>query len=241
MLDTFQACFVSFCFCSTNAIHFRLLFPNFQSSLQCILAPFKACVCGGRELISNSDSCTCRGKLFPGVCNTTHNRLTFCPCLKREMHILLASASCTDLCLLCNSLIVITLILFGFVVFLIQDVSSFFTFLLLHLLLPFFSIMYLPLSLLPRPYPMQPKKLVYSMLYIFIYYIYFYLDLQKSSHHHKLPVKRLLDLVPKRDRESWFGPTLSSLSWTFFKQAILKQMLTDGKFTAHECPLIVQF
>ena len=75
-------------------------------------------------------------------------------------------------------------------------------------------------------------KLAYSLGYVAIYYIYFSNHLKshdRSHDSHVLPIKSLKDTLPNPNgAKQWFNPYLTTLSWSFFKQSLLKQLLTDG-------------
>lgn len=76
-------------------------------------------------------------------------------------------------------------------------------------------------------------KLAYSLGYVSIYYVYFshhMRSLAKSSDSHVIPFRSLKDIQPIPDgAKQWFNPYLTQLAWSFFKQSLLKQLLTDGK------------
>jgi len=70
--------------------------------------------------------------------------------------------------------------------------------------------------------------LAYSLGYILIYYGYFS-HRMRSHDAHMLPARSIIETLPRRDgARQWFSPYLTQLSWSFFKQSFLKQILTDG-------------
>ena len=76
-------------------------------------------------------------------------------------------------------------------------------------------------------------QLMYSLCYVTIYYGYFYQLLQSpgdSTERRLLPIARVTGIFPSKDGAGqWFSPYLTTLSWSFFKQSFLKQLLTDGE------------
>ena len=97
-------------------------------------------------------------------------------------------------------------------------------------------------------------KLVYSLGYVLIYYGYFSREMS-SRDSHKLPTQSITQTLPGPDGakvslkclgsqklifidyfthlsctiQKWFDSYLTHLSWSFFKQSLLKQILTDGR------------
>lgn len=86
--------------------------------------------------------------------------------------------------------------------------------------------------------------MLYSVLYSSIYYGYFCFVINNEQEKAKLPISSLSAIVPAKLEDKvlkyikhahtlslpqWQSRELLSLSWSFFKQSILKQFLTDGK------------
>lgn len=99
---------------------------------------------------------------------------------------------------------------------------------------------------IPLFYPLQ---LAYSLCYLFIYYGYFTLHIS-TSHPHYLPIYTIAHILPSPgpngviclivynsgqylycalSPQKWFRSGAVTLSWSFFKQSFLKQLLTDGE------------
>lgn len=84
----------------------------------------------------------------------------------------------------------------------------------------------LPVSSSSRTW--SPFKLAYSLGYVSIYYGYIFWH-KVPQECNQLPLKSFGDILPRPDLEKrWFHPYLTKLSWSFFKQSALKQLLTDG-------------
>lgn len=73
-------------------------------------------------------------------------------------------------------------------------------------------------------------QVMHSVCYSSLYYTYFIYYLRSGDKDKEFPFKSLRDLFPKSvPGQSLVGPGLSSLTWSFFKQSALKQVLTEGE------------
>ncbi|XP_029947288.1 protein RFT1 homolog [Salarias fasciatus] len=80
-------------------------------------------------------------------------------------------------------------------------------------------------------YIFSAAHLVYTGFLVLCYAVYFIRFLgSKESAKKKFPLCRARDLLPSRtDAEPWIDWTLARLTWSFFKQSFLKQILTEGE------------
>ncbi|XP_008063849.1 protein RFT1 homolog [Carlito syrichta] len=75
-------------------------------------------------------------------------------------------------------------------------------------------------------------QLFYTAVLVLCYVIYFtkLLGSPEATKQHTLPVSRVMDLLPKITRSGAFvNWTEAKLTWSFFKQSFLKQILTEGE------------
>ena len=94
----------------------------------------------------------------------------------------------------------------------------------------------------PTGHSPPPPQLLYSLLYLLIYYGYFY-DQLGTPEGKSLPISYITDIIPHIEKGTkvcltpptcsghtllWCSPYLLRLSWSFFKHSFLKQLLTDG-------------
>lgn len=80
-------------------------------------------------------------------------------------------------------------------------------------------------------YIFSAAHLVYTGFLVLCYAVYFIRFLRsKESARKNFPLCRTRDLLPSRtDGEPWIDRTLARLTWSFFKQSFLKQILTEGE------------
>ncbi|CAN9511676.1 unnamed protein product [Ophioblennius macclurei] len=80
-------------------------------------------------------------------------------------------------------------------------------------------------------YIFSAAHLAYTGFLVLCYAVYFIRFLgSKESAKKKFPLCRARDLLPSRtDGELWIDWTLARLTWSFFKQSFLKQILTEGE------------
>ncbi|XP_071485292.1 man(5)GlcNAc(2)-PP-dolichol translocation protein RFT1-like [Diadema antillarum] len=74
-------------------------------------------------------------------------------------------------------------------------------------------------------------QVVYSYTCLFLYYLYFsnYATFL-SKKDEDFPVKSVRDFFPQKlPDKPWTSPELANLTWSFFKQGFLKQLLTEGE------------
>nr|XP_040145653.1 protein RFT1 homolog isoform X3 [Ictidomys tridecemlineatus] len=100
---------------------------------------------------------------------------------------------------------------------------------ILRSILTAFLVLWLPLWGL---YIFSLAQLFYTSVLVLCYVIYFtkLLSSPESTKQHTLPVSRITDLLPdftrNRDFVNWKE---AKLTWSFFKQSFLKQILTEGE------------
>jgi oligosaccharide translocation protein RFT1 len=70
-------------------------------------------------------------------------------------------------------------------------------------------------------------QLAYSICYLLIYYVYFTYQIRKVDS--KLPINSIFEVLPHSYNGKWLDGHLLGLSFSFFKQSFLKQLLTDGE------------
>eukprot|EP00731_Ephydatia_muelleri_P003795 Em0001g3795a len=73
-------------------------------------------------------------------------------------------------------------------------------------------------------------QLLYSFLYLVIFYGYFHVHLN-TPEGKSLPISAITDIIPHTDEDTktWCSVYLLHLTWSFFKNSFLKQLLTDGE------------
>ncbi|XP_002730908.1 man(5)GlcNAc(2)-PP-dolichol translocation protein RFT1-like [Saccoglossus kowalevskii] len=72
-------------------------------------------------------------------------------------------------------------------------------------------------------------QLAFTILYVVLYYAYF-INYIKTSGDKSFPLKNTRDIFPKRNPgHKWTDHTLAKLTWSFFKQGFMKQILTEGE------------
>lgn len=76
------------------------------------------------------------------------------------------------------------------------------------------------------------SQMVASIVYVSVYYTYFAWYL-KSEQHHKddvmLPIHSMKEVLPKWVLNEFADIEIIKLTWSFFKQTIFKQVLTEGE------------
>ncbi|XP_075403634.1 man(5)GlcNAc(2)-PP-dolichol translocation protein RFT1 isoform X2 [Tenrec ecaudatus] len=75
-------------------------------------------------------------------------------------------------------------------------------------------------------------KLSYAVVLLLCYVIYFakLLGSPESAQQHSLPVSRMMDVLPSvTGRGAFVNRDEAKLTWSFFKQSFLKQILTEGE------------
>ncbi|XP_074643284.1 man(5)GlcNAc(2)-PP-dolichol translocation protein RFT1-like isoform X2 [Tubulanus polymorphus] len=82
-------------------------------------------------------------------------------------------------------------------------------------------------------YNFSIAQLAYTFVYLVLYYAYFlyYVSATAPSERARdFPFNNLLEMLPhKKENQAWFGMGTVKLTWSFFKQSILKQFLTEGE------------
>ena len=76
-------------------------------------------------------------------------------------------------------------------------------------------------------------QLIQSLTYFLLYYAYFYhfISTNRNEKDKEFPVQTFKDILPsyKRSNSVLVNFELFSLTWSFFKQSLLKQILTEGE------------
>ncbi|XP_028408270.1 protein RFT1 homolog [Dendronephthya gigantea] len=76
-------------------------------------------------------------------------------------------------------------------------------------------------------------QLMQSLTYFLLYYIYFFhfIKANTKKNDKEFPLRAFNDVFPSRKSPNslWINFKLLSLTWSFFKQSLLKQILTEGE------------
>ncbi|XP_035677081.1 protein RFT1 homolog [Branchiostoma floridae] len=74
-------------------------------------------------------------------------------------------------------------------------------------------------------------QVVSSAALVLAYYTYFTHYIRTASPDDSFPLKKIQDFFPTwpTGKKPWTSPELARLTWSFFKQGILKQLLTEGE------------
>ncbi|XP_013787696.1 protein RFT1 homolog isoform X1 [Limulus polyphemus] len=75
-------------------------------------------------------------------------------------------------------------------------------------------------------------QLLSSIVYVFSYYIYFmyHFSVSRTQHIIVFPFTSVKDMLPRRIKDKPFLDwTLANLTWSFLKQTVMKQFLTEGE------------
>lgn len=82
-------------------------------------------------------------------------------------------------------------------------------------------------------YSFATAQIVSSLVYVMAYYLYFIFyttTARKKSEDDQFPFTSLTDFLPQQvDDKPFFDKHLVHLTWSFFKQSFLKQILTEGE------------
>lgn len=75
-------------------------------------------------------------------------------------------------------------------------------------------------------------QLCFTFLFVGLYYVYFfrYIIASAAKKDDDFPLKTFQDVFPQRiPKKAWASYDLALLTWSFFKQGFLKQLLTEGE------------
>lgn len=74
-------------------------------------------------------------------------------------------------------------------------------------------------------------QIFYSIIYISLYYVYFmWYVTNVAKKNDDFPIRSIRDFFPRPIQgQAWTSAELTKLTWSFFKQGFLKQLLTEGE------------